>query len=276
MKKYLLIVSILLFGWTMAIQAGSKDVIKIGLNETIIQKEPIGNVVAIGCDLKLNQKVEGNIFAVGGEIELGPKSIVEGKIISVGAEIIKKPGALVKQPEKKIKMDSITCATPGVKKGKCKFPFIFKLLSFLGLLALAAVLVAMFPKHFQQVSLIVNKHPWKSTGAGFLGLIAIVPIMILLAISIVGIFLIPVEFIFVFCAMFMGYLAVANLIGERFLDLIKAKLNRTVLINTLCGVVLLSLINLLPIIGGMLNFIVALVGFGGVLRSLYLYKKKQA
>ena len=88
---------------------------------------------------------------------------------------------------------------------------------------------------------------------GLLGIILVVPLAIMLAISIIGIALIPLEILAVFLAALIGYLAVAIIIGRRVLRALK-KDNPAIILSAILGILILWFIGLIPIIQSIPNW----------------------
>jgi hypothetical protein len=108
---------------------------------------------------------------------------------------------------------------------------------------------------------------------GVLGIILIVPLAIMLAVSIIGIALIPLELLAVFLASLIGYIAVAIMIGKK---LLKALNNDTpsIILSAILGVLILWLVGLIPIFGSIVKVIAWIIGFGAVIMTVARRNKK--
>jgi hypothetical protein len=111
----------------------------------------------------------------------------------------------------------------------------------------------------------LEQHPGLSVAAGLFGWVAVLPLMVLLAVTIVLIPLIPVEFVALAVACFVGQAALALLIGRRFYELLQPHATPSPLIALVIGLVLLTAAELVPVVGMLVTLLVGLVGLGSVL-----------
>ena len=144
---------------------------------------------------------------------------------------------------------------------------IISFIAFLGFLALALLTVALLPKPVGLISSAVENHTLKVGLWGILAMALIVPLAILLAVSVVGIVLIPLYVFLVVCAFLTGYIAVARLIGNKITIALKTP-DRPMLWETFLGLIVLWAIGWVPIVGWLVKGLSALLGLGGVIVSL--------
>jgi hypothetical protein len=111
----------------------------------------------------------------------------------------------------------------------------------------------------------LEQHPALATGAGLFGWVAVLPIAVLLAITIVLIPLIFVEFVLLTAAVFIGTAALALLVGRRFYELLSPNATPTPLVALVLGLTLLTAAQLVPVVGVLVTLLTALVGLGAVL-----------
>ncbi len=148
----------------------------------------------------------------------------------------------------------------------------FKILNFVGFLFLALLVVIFFEKYLFKVAHVIEKKPWYSFFMGLLGLVLIVPIALLLVISIIGIFLIPIEVITILLMFLLGYISFAYLLGHKIFVHLK-KQDSLAIWKVLIGVTVLWFICWIPIIGWLIKLIIMILGFGGVITSFLLKEK---
>ncbi|OGB88023.1 hypothetical protein A3H38_05885 [candidate division WOR-1 bacterium RIFCSPLOWO2_02_FULL_46_20] len=253
----LLIGTVVCFG-SVAL-ADQQALVKVGKNIEVPVGIEVKSAVSVGGSVTVYGKVLEDVVAVGGSVYLKDGALVDGNVVSVGGNIEKGPGAMVKGDVTEIALPGGLAMGAFVGKGM----IVFSILSFVGFLVLVIILVALFPTQLGNISGIIQKEPGKNFGIGLLALLLFVPIAILLAISIVGIVLIPVWGIVFVSAGLIGYLAAANFIGKKVLLAFKQK-KMTLMIETLLGVVILSLIGLVPFVGFIVKAVAGCVGLGGV------------
>ncbi len=111
----------------------------------------------------------------------------------------------------------------------------------------------------------LEQHPAMATGAGLFGWVAVIPLAVLLAITVVLIPLIFVEFVLLAGSVFIGTAALALLVGRRFYELLSPNATPTPLVALILGLTLLTAAQLVPIVGVLVTLLTALVGLGAVL-----------
>jgi hypothetical protein len=93
-----------------------------------------------------------------------------------------------------------------------------------------------------------------------------------LAISVIGIPLIALEAFLVGIAFLVGYIAIAQLIGDKIAALIGRPALHAIWLTVL-GLLALWFIGWVPILGSLVKAAVLVLGFGGVLVSLFSSRK---
>lgn len=130
---------------------------------------------------------------------------------------------------------------------------------------IALVVFLIFPVRARMALDRLEQHPAVSTLAGLCGWVAIFPIAVLLLFTIVLIPLIPVEFVLLAVAVFLGKASLALLVGRRFYELLQPKATPAPLVALVIGLVLLTAAELVPVLGIMVTLLIMLVGLGAVL-----------
>ncbi len=149
----------------------------------------------------------------------------------------------------------------------------FKIITFIGFLAFACLVVAVIPRPFDLISATVQQDTLKVILWGTLGLIVLIPLAIFLVITVIGLPLVALEFIFAGGAFLVGYIAVAQLIGNKMAGFMKRP-SLNVLWVTLLGLLALWLIGWVPFLGLLVKAAVTVLGFGGVLATLFTSRKR--
>ena len=130
---------------------------------------------------------------------------------------------------------------------------------------IALVVFLIFPLRTRMALDRLEVHPAIATLAGLCGWVAVIPVSLLLLFSLILIPLIPVEFVLLAVASFIGQAALALLVGRRFYELIAPKVTPTPLVALVIGLILLTAAELVPILGIMITLLIMLVGLGAVL-----------
>lgn len=224
------------FGTTVKVRKGDvvRDVISV-MGGAKVDGEVLGDVTTFGRAAKVNGRVTGSVTALGGNVELGPKAVVEGDVTAVGGKVVEAPGAEVKgEINGGVTFDigdvsdlDVFGRSRSVRSiiGWADWVEFFWALIFTGFLALLSALIYLvFRRPVERVRDAAFDAPLKSFLIGFLILVLSVPamvaVMIVLAISIIGIpilvilvLLSPFVLIAFFVALLYGYSAVALGVG---------------------------------------------------------------
>ncbi len=216
------------------------------LGPLTVHGEVEGDAVAVGGPVEVTGTVGGELVSVGGNVTLGPDAEV-GQLVNIGGDLDKHQDAVVHDEIQnvgsgfsiEIDGDDIEIGTDDIGRRvrehvheRVRSPFYriakffgglaWKLVSFAFLVFLLAVAAVLAPKLLDRAESKLQDEGWKAALAGFLAVIGFVPALIagtlLLVITIVGIFLIPifvplVALAFV-AALVVGFAASAQAVGS--------------------------------------------------------------
>ena len=113
----------------------------------------------------------------------------------------------------------------------------------------------------------VEKHPALSAATGAVAAVAVIPVAILLAISLIGIPLIVLEIAGLFVGLWIGTGAIALLVGRRLSELVMPRMTPSPLLALFLGLVVVASAEILPLIGWAVTALVWLVGLGSTILS---------
>jgi len=194
---------------------------------------------------------------------------VGGDVVSVGGKVMKEPGAITKGDIVEVQVSGISPVVSFFTKGGIlKGLALVSLLNFLGFIVLAIALVAIFTSQLGRVSASLEGDLLRDFLIGVLVAVLFIPVIVILAISVVGIILIPVWVVLVVAAGLFGYIAVGHLLGKKTLQAFRIS-GKSMMVETLTGVILLSLVGLIPIGGFLIKLIAVFCGLGGVYRTRF-------
>lgn len=276
MKRYLQIIltGVIVVGFSTGLYAGSKSIVKVGSDVHITVDMRVDDAVSIGGDVQVDGIVDGDAVAIGGSVHLGEEAVIHGDAVTVGGNIDQAEGAMIYGTVVDVSDFNFSGIFRNMDIGCVPgFHWAFKVISLLGLIALVLLLGAIIPKELNTVVARIEEEPVKMFLFGILGILLIVPLAVLLAISIVGIALIPIEILAVFLAMLIGYIAVAIILGRKLLTAMN-KIDPSVILSAIVGVLVLWAVGLIPFIGSLVKFIAALLGFGAVIVAVARRNKK--
>ncbi|HLA28944.1 MAG TPA: polymer-forming cytoskeletal protein [Syntrophales bacterium] len=264
------LVALLLFSFGAPCQAENTNIVKIGGDVTIAEGNKVKNALTVGGQITVNGTVTGHVMAIGGSVVLTRTALVEGNVISVGGVIVMGKGARVHGNSKEINASDISQSIASVLNEDWEgWSWVFAVLSlliFIGILLLAILLVTLLPKPVCLVATAIRESPFRVFLLGLLVLISIVPLAVLLTISVMGIVLIPLEMTLVVGSALVGFIAVAQLTGEKIFLFFK-KPDQSIVIDVSLGLIILWLVGWMPDIGWMIKVIAVVLGLGGVFVS---------
>jgi len=271
-KTILILVAGLLLCFVTTVGAESSNVVKIGSDVTIEEGTKVHNVLAIGGQVTVDGVVENNIVALGGSVVLTRTAVVRGNVFALGGIIVRGRGAEVHGNVTEINADDISSAIANALSEEWEgWSWIFAIVSvaiFLGILLLTVLTVCLIPKPVRLIATAVREKPFKVTIWGLAGLVLVVPLAVLLAVSVVGIVLIPLEMAIVLCAILIGFISVSQLVGQKLFTVLKRQ-DQSLMRETIWGLIILWLIGWIRYVGWMIKVCAIVLGLGGVLLTRF-------
>lgn len=278
--KFIYFITFLTMLFLWAFSAEANNIIKIGGDVTIDAQQKVNNVVVVGGQITVNGLVEGNVIAAVGSIVLTNKAVVRGNVVCVGGVVAKGNGSQVYGDITEINSSNISSAIVSVLSGGWEgWPLIinFIYLCFFAVIFIIALLMAiLIPRPLIAIVNMIQNNKTKSFFWGFFATLMTPPFFFLLIISIIGITLIPLIFAALLLAFVFGFIGVSALIGNFILTKIFRKHKKSLVQETILGLILLWSIGWLPYIGWMVKVIAITFGLGGVLLILFNRKHQSA
>ena len=209
-----------------------------------------GDLTVILGDATIAGIVEGDVNVIGGNYDPRPGGVVTGQINQIGGAVTQ-------------------AVVPWAPSEAPYNPFVpdHRLLWRLSWNLLALLVFLIFPVRTRMVLDRLERHPGLSVTAGLFGCVAVLPLAVLLAITIVLIPLILLEFVFVLASIFLGTAALSLLIGRRLCELISPATTPSPLLALLVGIGLITAAELVPVVGTLVLILVGLIGLGATLLS---------
>lgn len=209
-----------------------------------------GDLTVVFGDATIEGVVEGDLNVFGGSVDPRPGGVVTGQVHQVGGTVAQ---AVVPWAPSDVE------ESPLLPDGRLLWRVSWNLLALLVFL--------IFPLRTRMVLDRLERHPGWCAAAGVVGCIAVIPLAVLLAITILLIPLIPLEFVCVLAGAFLGTAALALLIGRRLCELISPATTPSPLLALLVGLVLITAAELVPVLGTLVLILVGLIGLGATMLS---------
>jgi hypothetical protein len=221
--------------WTEVMPIARGDRIRIGGDATVDESEQVRSLVAVLGSADVKGLVAKDVFAVGGDVRLGPKAVVRGSVMTVGGRIHADPGARVGGEVTELSLASSNLRIWGGHDGDFNvaitpdWPRIARIAFGTGLIfslcwfVLCAGALVVLPGGVARAREGIAFSPLGAFVVGLATQVLFMPAMLLIAtalsISVIGIPLlaaIPLAVFGLFIASLLGFTGVLVAIGERF------------------------------------------------------------
>jgi hypothetical protein len=243
-----------------------------------------GDVTIMGGEVELRGSVDGDVVVFGGSVALAATAVIEGDLVVFGS-ISRHPDARVSgnvvsglaAGESLRQLPQVFRAQPETLPGRpspmvaqtrpamaSAFEQAMRSLSTLLAILLVAVLgMVLLPDQLERVARTMESSPLACFGVGLLTIIVVVVLVPLLVIICFGI---PVAVILglalVLCAL-LGWIGVGRLVGAGLTRMLRLA-EPTPIVETLLGVLIITIAAMLPCVGPALAILLASWGIGAV------------
>ena len=268
-----------------------EPVVAVGGDHTVAAGERVDEVVVVGGSAVVEGVVEGDAVAVMGEITLTGTARVEGDFVTVLGAATVEPGAEV-EGDLVVVMGGLDApagfraggdqvvvggefgpagrlgtVTPWFREGLFwgrpyvpDLPWLWLLAGLLLLIYLAVNLV--FARQVRACADVLNDKPLTTGLGGLLVLLLIGPVAVVLAISVVGLIVIPFLFCAVLLAGLVGRVAVARWMGSRIVSENDPESWQQGTRSVLIGAALIGVVYLVPVLGFVTWTLLGVFGLG--------------
>jgi hypothetical protein len=282
-----------IFGDNFTLESGDTltgDLVVFGGNVTVEKDATIeGDTVVIGGNVTLEGAVEGSMVIIGGSTRMGETSVVESDLVTIGGSLNRDPGSKVEGdvvtniPAPDIQIPDVPrvpdVPSPPIPPRVPGFDFNFDPIgNFFGMLftAVSVSLLAMLASLFLQpqierVSQAIVGQPVIAGSFGLLTIVLAPVVFVILAITIILIPVVILAAVALALAWLFGLIAIGTEVGERFTRAINQTWAPplTAGMGTFLMMVVVGGIGLVPCIGWFTTFLVALLGIGGVILTIF-------
>ena len=245
------------------------------MGNSVIDGKVMGNVSSVMGNVTINGEVNGDVTAVMGNIDLRPGARVHGQINVALGQVNRAPGSSasdVRVDNGGVNISGLNISSLGnIPRGiflGIFAPWII-LSRWLVDLALALLVVALFPGAIKGIAINIEGEPGRAAITGLIALLAAIPIGLVLLITLIG----PVVWaLFLVVAGFFGTVAVSALIGRKVNAAVRPAepgQASSLVWDVLIGVSLLALLRFVPVAGGLVRFVVTLIGLGAALLTRF-------
>lgn len=257
----------------LATPAEAKNMIGAGRDLVVEEGQTVNNAAVIGGQITVNGLVEQNVLAIAGSVVLTNKAVVRGQVIVLGGIVARGSGSMVFGDITEVNSSTLSQALQSAMRGELEgWSLILNVISlcfFAIILIIALIMTLLLPRQMTLITRSIETHYVKSFFWGVLATLMIVPLFMLLAVSIIGIFLIPLAFTLMLLAVIVGFIACGAILGNALISRVFRGYEKSLTKETLVGLCLLWLLGWIPFYAGMfIKAFVITIGLGGVIMTL--------
>jgi hypothetical protein len=232
------------------------------------------NIIVFGGSITLSGEVGDSVVGIGSAITLKSTAVVKGDAVALGGTLEKEPGSVIEKDTVYFKGGEVLSKL--FRGGIFSFPLmpiilIVKLIGFFVWLLIGLVMAALFPRQLSLASSQIRSAFWPVVGTGFVAVIlfgGLVLIFALLSLVLIGIpFLLIMGAIGLAVKVF-GQVALFYFFGES----LGKSFNRRSPVPAaavVIGLVVVSLIKFIPILGFLFSFCLSVIGWGVTIRTKF-------
>lgn len=215
------------------------------------------SLVAGGNDVTLGSSIGKDVEAGAHNLTLENTSVVNGNLHTYGdTQVHKDNGATVKG-------STTHSAAPHKRhESHAKPTILLAIWTILSLYLVGALLLWLLPVLPRRVSEAIAGRPLPALGFGLLALIVTIPILVVVAITIIGIPVALIGGVLFAAAIFAAPLFVSLALGEAVAA--RFQWSRNPYADLFVGILVLTLIELIPVVGALIHLLVILLGLGGL------------
>jgi hypothetical protein len=267
------------------ININNTSLIRFGGSVTVPENQVVENAHAFGGSVTVspNARVLDTAIAFGGDVILKKGARVDGDAYSFGGKIVQEPGAIV-SGEKAIFSDRHGMMY-GVDGGRSSFfahyffSAIFRISAAVVAAILGLIILHTSPQFLPNLATKLRQHPSLTALWGIGAIVAITFVSLFLAITLIGIPLIPLLSLTAIVTSLVGSLGVALFVGQRLVSNSDSRserlCQRSLQQQFLVGLAILTVLALIPFFGGLVVFLVNLFGLGVILLWQFGKEKPQ-
>jgi hypothetical protein len=260
------------------------------LGGTITIDGPVGGALAaMGGEITLNAAVTGDALLQGGELTFGPNARIAGTLtystpepVTIPTEVI--PAERVVYRKSELLEDQFDHMRdwaegwPGrdmpTLPGTLTIVSVF-LVTLGFLVLLGGALLALAPQRVEGLRLVGTRRPGLMVLFGVLGIATLMGLVPVAVMTVIGLPFVPIVMLAIILVWTLGYVFGAYAVALRLFFAFGGREDAGLTLRILllaCGVLVFSLLNFVPVLGWMVNFVLMLFGIGalstGVLRAL--------
>jgi hypothetical protein len=245
------------------------NLVRLGGNVTVVEKQVVENAIAIGGSaiIQPNGRVTKTAIAIGGNVILNQGARVDGDAYAIGGQVVQAEGATIGGSKGIFDDQYNQPGMMGMHRDRNRFlPMYFFHASFRIFSAIVAAILGIIllqtaPRFLPNLAATVRQYPGQSALWGIGAVFTLVVLNIFLALTLIGIPLIPLVSLIVSLTSLVGALGISLFIGQQ---VVKSD-RQSSLQQFLIGLLIVTILALIPFFGGIVVSVVSLLGLGSIL-----------
>ena len=262
------------------ININNTNLIRFGGNIIVAENQVVENAHAFGGSVTVspNARVLDTAMAFGGDVILKKGARVEGDAYSFGGKIVQEPGAIVNG--ERATFSDRHGMMYGSDRGRSSFfaqyffSALFRTCSAVVAAILGLIILHSSPQFLPNLATQLRQRPGLTALWGLGAIVSFVFATVFLAITLIGIPLIPLLSLTAVITALVGSLGVALFVGQRVLGK-GDKGDRSLQQQFLVGLAILTVLTLIPFFGGLVVSLINLFGLGAILLWQFGREKPQ-
>ncbi|MEZ2239679.1 hypothetical protein [Microcoleus sp.] len=259
------------------INLNNTNLIRFGGSVTVPENQVVENAIAFGGNVTVSSKAKvlDTAIAFGGDVIMKQGARVEGDAYSFGGKILQEPGAIV--GGERATFSDRHGMMYGSDRGRSSFfvhyffSAIFRACSAVVAAILGLIILHTSPQFLPSLATKLRQHPGLTALWGIGAIVSFVFAGVFLALTLIGIPLIPILSLTAVMTALVGSLGVALFVGQALVS----KGDRSLQQQFLMGLAILTVLTLIPFFGGLVVCLVNLFGLGALLLWQFGREKPQ-
>ena len=249
------------------ININNNNLIRFGGSIIVPENQTVENAIAFGGNVTVSPsaKVVDTAIAFGGDVILKEGAQVEGDAYSFGGKIIQEPGAIVSG--EKATFSDRHGMMYGSGRGRSSFfahyffSAIFRVSAAIVATILGLIILQTSPQFLPNLATKLRQYSGLTALWGIKAIVSFVFAIVFLAITLIGIPLIPLLSLTLVITALVGSLGVALFVGQWVFRNREGSLQQQFLV----GLAIMTALTLIPFFGGLVVFLINLFGLGVIL-----------
>jgi len=249
-------------------------------NSVTVEGPVAGTLSVIGRDVILNAKITGDVRVLSQTLSFGPDAVVSGTLTYSMKEKIKVPARVASEDRvvfEKISGGQIYEEWQELGKDMPALPTFASmmfgfLVSLLFFLALGALMLGFMPNRLARMRRSIAAAPGQTFMLGVIGLSMLFGVVLVTALTIVGLPFVPIAVLAIVVAWVLGYALGAYSVAMRLwigLGGADDPSNIARLAILAAAITFVALLNFIPFVGWVANYTLVLLGIGAMTRAVF-------